>query len=170
MPEKMWKTREVAKAINVNPSTVQRWIKYFHLTTKVNAKGHFEMTDDTYDKIKFIHSETKQGKKLKEIVMEGDRETGRGKMVPASAMDEKIDMLIRQVEHLDRQLNNKADEVVEYQVLNQRKEINELNELISHLSSRLKTLEESLQQKENADLTAQNGPQKKRRLAGIFSF
>ncbi|WP_082407126.1 MerR family transcriptional regulator [Bacillus sp. JCM 19041] len=35
------KTKEVSKAIGVNPTTIQRWTKFFEIKCEVNEQGHF---------------------------------------------------------------------------------------------------------------------------------
>ncbi|WP_416149755.1 MerR family transcriptional regulator [Salipaludibacillus sp. HK11] len=175
MINKSWKTKEVAEEFGVNPSTVQRWIKHFQLSCEINSQGHFELNEATYKKLKHIHNETNQGKKLKEVTLAGHRfstpQVQFKKMVPTHRLDERIDRLIIQVDQLDRNLQTKADEVVEYQVLNQRKEINELNDLISQLTRRLQALEAELREKEQRTfIERREVPMKKRRLAGIFSL
>ncbi|PYZ94553.1 hypothetical protein CR194_03195 [Salipaludibacillus keqinensis] len=170
-----WKTKDIADELRVNPSTVQRWIKYFQLPYEVNKHGHFELTEETYQKLHHIHSETKEGKKMRHISLSEATSSinirPKEKMVPAQRLDERIEKLIIQVEQLDRNLHTKADEVVEYQVLNHRKEINELNGLISQLTQRLKVLEDELSKKEKASKDKSGEiPLRKRRLAGIFSL
>lgn len=172
----MRRTKEIADEFGVNPSTIQRWIKHFQLRCEINNNGHFELNEATYEKLKHVHQETKNGKKMKDVVLLGHCFTSERhqskKMVPSQRLDEKIEQLIILVDQLDRNIQTKADEVVEYQVLNQRKEINELNEIIHHLSQRLKVLEKEIPEKNLKQESSETEriPLKKRRLAGIFSL
>lgn len=172
----MRRTKEIADEFGVNPSTIQRWIKHFQLSCEINNNGHFELNETSYQKLKQVHEQTKKGKKIKEVVLKGHQFTPERshakKMVPSQRLDEKIDQLLIQVDQLDRNIQTKADEVVEYQVLNQRKEINELNDIIHHLSNRLNVLEKEIPEKELKDVSPDREriPLKKRRLAGIFSL
>lgn len=176
MYSKMRGTKEIAKEFGVNPSTIQRWIKYFQLSCEINKNGHFELNEVTYEKLKHIHHETKNGKRMKDVHLSGHRFTPERKhakkMVSSQQLNDKIDRILIQVDQLDRNIQTKADEVVEYQVLNQRKEINELNDIIQHLSQRLNSLENELPEKEIKHRSAEMEriPLKKRRLAGIFSL
>ncbi|WP_280768181.1 MerR family transcriptional regulator [Salipaludibacillus daqingensis] len=176
MSNKMRRTKEIADEFGVNPSTIQRWIKHFQLPCEITKNGHFELNDETYEKLKHVHEETKKGKKMRSILLPGHRFSPErkqyNKMVSSQKLDEKINRMLIQVDQLDRNLQTKADEVVEYQVLNQRKEINELNDLIHQLSQRLKVLEKELPENKKSQLTSdkKHVPIKKRRLAGIFSL
>ncbi|UTR14674.1 helix-turn-helix domain-containing protein [Salipaludibacillus sp. LMS25] len=175
MGKKSWKTREIAKAIHVNPSTVQRWIKYFNLAYNVNSNGHFEIPNETYKQLKVIYAEMKQGKKMSDVcLLGGDKEQAKSKkvtMIPTTQVEKKMEELLSQLDHIERKVRNKADDVVEYQILHQRKEINELNQVITQLSARINTLEDQLVSNTTPStrpLRETSG--KKRRLSSIFSF
>jgi chromosome-anchoring protein RacA len=174
MGKKTWKTREIAKAIHVNPSTVQRWIKYFNLAYNVNSNGHFEIPNTTYDQLKVIYAQMKQGKKLSDVCLveeaKGSAQTKKVAMIPAIQVEQKMEELLNQLDQLERKVRNKADDVVEYQILHQRKEINELNKIITQLSTRINILEDQLVNKSSSSATLNESSGKKRRLAGIFSF
>ncbi|MCR6106624.1 MerR family transcriptional regulator [Salipaludibacillus agaradhaerens] len=170
MGKKSWKTREIAKAIHVNPSTVQRWIKYFNLAHNVNSNGHFEIPNETYDQLKVINAQMKQGKKLSEVCLVEEDKVGKVSMIPAIQVEKKMEELLNQLDQLERKVRNKADDVVEYQILHQRKEINELNQIITQLSTRINILEDELVNKSTSSAPLNESSGKKRRLAGIFSF
>lgn len=176
MQKVVWKTKEIADEMEVNPSTVQRWVKYFQLPYTITPLGHFEMGRDTYNKLKHVHLETTSGKRLREITFTdlNNQEPVKlkDKMVSAKQLDDRFEKLVFQLNHLDKKLQTKADEVAEYQILQQRKEINELNDLVFQLSDRIANMEEKLDTKEEKafSLDSNHKPLKKRRLAGIFSL
>ncbi|MGJ9381996.1 helix-turn-helix domain-containing protein [Salipaludibacillus sp. CF4.18] len=176
MEKRMWKTKEIAEEFGVNPSTVQRWVKYFQLPYTSTSQGHFEMDQKTFQKLKHIHLDTKTGKKLRDISFTNtslsEPSILKGRMVSANQLDERFERLGIQLDHLDRKLQTKADEVVEYQVLQQRKEINELNDLVVQLTERLTSMEQALISKHEVAISmdTEHKPMKKRRLSGIFSL
>lgn len=169
--KKMWRTKEVAEELGVNQKTIQRWIKQHSLDCEISGAGHYEINEDNYKKLHKIAKET--GNKRKQPVRH-KAETEEVKRVTAAMLDEKFCSLLLQVDQLDKQLQNKADEVVEYQMLQHRKEIDELTNSIDQFNTRLAKIENLLQANAEKiihlhDKKAEKTP-KRNRLAGIFSF
>ena len=57
--------------------------------------------------------------------------------------NKKIDQMMKTIESLEFKLTQKADEVVSYQVLTQRQEIDELTTLLNRIEKRLAKIENS---------------------------
>ncbi|WP_171051700.1 MerR family transcriptional regulator [Alteribacter natronophilus] len=177
-----FKTKMVADQLGVNPTTVQRWIKYFDLKCETNELGHFVLPEETCHFLKQIHVQLSEGKKLKDVrftpVTEGNGEepvfSGQENQVVSSRVfDERFGQILLHVDQLEKKLSEKADEVVEYQMLQHRQEIDELSDLLRRVNKRINTLEQSLADKEKQVIYMNRKEQakpRKRLLANIFSF
>ncbi|WP_142303601.1 MerR family transcriptional regulator [Evansella halocellulosilytica] len=173
---KVWKTKEVAAEFQVNQTTVQRWIKYFKIECKLNEVGHYVIEEQSYHQLCYIHEEVSKGKRLKEIDLNNciSNIKKEPKMLPSSILDERFHKMLLQIDQLDKKLAEKADEVVEVQMLQHRREIDDLTTLLEKLDERLNYLESVITEKENKIISLEEKVKirknKKRRLAEIFSF
>ncbi|WP_157811992.1 chromosome-anchoring protein RacA [Alteribacter populi] len=170
-----FKTKSVAERLGVNPTTVQRWIKYFKLDCEMNELGHYVLTEDTVHTLQVIHKQLSEGKKLKDVKLGGTKEPIRDKeMVASHVFNDRFGQILLHVDQLEKKLSEKADEVVEYQMLQHRQEIDDLADLLKKVDKRLQSLEHSISEKENQVVYLNNhkkpkGP-KKKMFSNIFSF
>ncbi len=58
--ETIHKTKEVADLLNVNPTTVQRWIKYFNIECETNEHGHYLLTESHLTLLTSIQAQLKK--------------------------------------------------------------------------------------------------------------
>lgn len=189
-------TSEVAKQLGVSKRTVLRWIKQCHLQLEKNELGHYMYSEAdlqviTAHKEKMTAATPEESKpKLrtgkvsvpiepngKPIVMEKNRNIATS-FKRANAKNIGTDKQITEkLSMIERRLENKADSVVEYQLLQHRKEIEELENQIKRLTERITKLE----MKKEASLPAEESPlidepnrkktTKKRNLISmLFSF
>ncbi|MBM7094604.1 MULTISPECIES: chromosome-anchoring protein RacA [Alteribacter] len=174
-----FKTKTVADELGVNPTTVQRWIKFFKLDCEVNDLGHYVLTEDTVKTLKSIHHQLSEGKRLKDVTVEGishkKEETDSSGIVSSQIFNDRFGQILVHVDQLEKKLSEKADEVVEYQMLQHRQEIDDLSEMLRTVDRRLKSLEDNLSEKEKQVVYMNKGkknnkPPRKRMLANIFSF
>ncbi|WP_026689529.1 chromosome-anchoring protein RacA [Alteribacter aurantiacus] len=173
-----FKTKKVAEEIGVNPTTVQRWIKYFKINCEVNDLGHYVLNEETVMMLKSIHHQLSEGKRLKDVKIEGlkvDKEDeNRTGIVSSHIFNERFGQILVHVDQLEKKLSEKADEVVEYQMLQHRQEIDELSQLLRTVDRRLKSLEDNLSEKEKQVVYMNKGkknkPTRKRMFGNIFSF
>ncbi|MCD8510692.1 MAG: MerR family transcriptional regulator [Bacillus sp. (in: Bacteria)] len=170
------KTKEAAKTLGVSPKTIRHWIKYFKLNCSVNSLGHYVMDGDAMKKLGLINNQVKSGKKLDEVDMglQGEKKQASPVMVSSSQLDERFNKLLFQIDQLDKKIQSKASEVVEYQMLQHRKEIDEITETMERFEMRLAKLEESVKSKSHELIIEHKHSRmettKKSRLANIFSF
>ncbi|UCZ54823.1 MerR family transcriptional regulator [Bacillus shivajii] len=173
---KVWKTKEVAAEFQVNQTTIQRWIKHFNIECQLNEVGHYVIDENSYNKLSYIHQEVKKGKRLKQIQLTKEEIVieKKEKMVPASTLDERFHKMLLQIDQLDKKLQEKADEVVEVQMLQHRKEIDDVGTVLEKLDERINYLESVISEKENKIVSLEEKmnirKNKKRRFAEIFSF
>lgn len=182
--EHILKTGVVAEQLNVNPTTVQRWIKYFNIHCETNDHGHYLIAPKQFEILQKIKKQLSEGLTMKEI-REIDEPVQRNqsvnnnkkeKMLPVHVFEEKLEQLMIHIEQLERKLAVKADEVVGYQVLHQRTDIDNMNSTLSSIEERISLLEQQSPQLEQlavGDLERVPEQFKKRRrnkLINIFSF
>ncbi|WP_017727979.1 chromosome-anchoring protein RacA [Halalkalibacterium ligniniphilum] len=178
--EELLKTKEVSERIGVNPTTVQRWVKYFGLACETNEHGHY-LFDDTHLKVLCsIHEQLQAGKRMKEVNLDPYQEVLKEhvepkKMVQVNAVEKQLEQCLQRINELEQRLSQKADEVVSYQILKHRTEIDDMMKLLHKIEQRLTKLEDKVEEKEptvEALPLAAGGETKKKRLSLIrlFSF
>ncbi|WNF38076.1 chromosome-anchoring protein RacA [Bacillaceae bacterium IKA-2] len=180
------KTGIVSEQLSVNPTTVQRWIKYFNIQCDTNDHGHYLIAPKQLELLQKIKKQLNQGLTMKEIreldeTVQSNRSISNNKkekMLPVHVFEEKLEQLMFHIEQLERKLAVKADEVVGYQVLQQRADIDHMCSTLSSIEERMSLLEQQQQSsrpEEQAvgDLEIVSEQFKKRRrkkLKNIFSF
>ncbi|MEW8988023.1 MAG: MerR family transcriptional regulator [Bacillus sp. (in: firmicutes)] len=129
-------TSEVAKLLGVSVSTIKRWVKQLGLQLERNERGHYQFNDDAIDYLKFIQGQINSGILLHEIAPLPE------KIKAPQQNDKVISDIVSKIESLEQKINQKADSVATYQLLQHRREIEDLQELITSLTSQIEELEE----------------------------
>lgn len=159
-------TSAAAKALGVSLSTVQRWAQASGLNIERNQHGHYVFSDADIEALKQIQTEQSSGPPVQQPKRKGRRTQ------PAAGEQDEYGEAIRT---LQRQLENKADAVVSYQLLQHRQEIEELQSTVAKLEQRLEALENK-QQETKADAVPAGKPslfhagRKKRIFQMLFGF
>jgi chromosome-anchoring protein RacA len=136
-------TGEVAKLLGVSISTVQRWVKQLKLPMEKNDRGHYLFKEEDIELLKEIHQQIQQGVLLSDIAPNYEKKARIGVVrdvenVPA------IEKLSSKINELETKLNDKADSVTTYQLLQHRREIEELQNQIKTLTNKINLLEKQL--------------------------
>ncbi|MCT8138938.1 chromosome-anchoring protein RacA [Anaerobacillus sp. CMMVII] len=146
--EKILKTKEVSEELGVNPTTVQRWIKYFDIPCKTNELGHYLIAEQELNTLQNIKERLNRGFTMKEIREKNDPvqvvKEKKEKMIATNILEDKLEQLMIHIEQLERKLSVKADEVVEYQVLQHRNELDNLFTMITKIDERMNRIEQQL--------------------------
>lgn len=149
-------TNEVAKEIGVSSKTIQRWVKQLNIPVARNELGHYEFHDDIVQLLKEVKRQMNEGVILHDIRLPIHEETVQ-QLSPAvetsasaqriEALEEQVKKLLQQQSHtshietrfqeIERKLAKKADEGVSYQLLQHRKEIEELTATLERLTATL---------------------------------
>ena len=171
-------TKSVAEMLGISTRTVQRWVKQLNLNMARNDLGHFIFTDENIEQLKQVKKQLDEGILLQDITLEKSKRSGIVKnLQPEEKKEEIQEVLEDKISHLETSLYQKADSVVSYQLLQHRREIEDLQEQVSYLTERLSDLEElfflvnetaaSIDQNQFEDLS----PRKKKSfLRRIFGF
>lgn len=182
--EGILKTRVVSEQLSVNPTTVQRWIKYFNIQCETNEHGHYLIAPQQLESLQKIKKQLNQGLTMKEIreideTVQRNRSVANNKkemMLPVHVFEEKFEQLMIHIEQLERKLAGKADEVVGYQVLQQRSDLNNISSTLSSIEERISLLEEEAPQLEKQvvggleRIPEQFKKRQRNKLMNIFSF
>lgn len=171
------KTREVADKLGVSQKTVRHWINHFSLKCQTNNLGHYLIDEKVMADLSTIQRKVRAGTKLEEVSLSHHDKEKRitQTMVPSHQLDERFNKLIFQIDQLDKKIQTKASEVVEIQMLQHRKEIDEMNEAMERFEARLTKLEEILREEARKLAVLEQSRNKvetvkKSRLANMFSF
>lgn len=132
-------TSAVANALNVSQSTIQRWVKQLDLQMERNELGHYFFTEEDVYLLKQVQEQLNNGMALHDVTVKGKKSRkGSTKAVEQTHSYEKLN---EKISDLEVRLNAKADEVVAYQLLQHRLEIEELQKEISKLTEKVAALE-----------------------------
>lgn len=160
-------TKAVAKLLGISTSTVQRWVKQLNLETERNELGHFIFSEEDIELLKQVKQQLQEGVLLQDISIQLPKRTG---IVKQTQENENINELILKVKNIENSLNQKADEVVSYQILQHRREMEELQEQISLLTERVTQLENILKEKTEIAASSENENIKPRKKKNFFKL
>ncbi|NEU31199.1 chromosome-anchoring protein RacA [bacterium LRH843] len=176
------KTKDVSEQLGVNPTTVQRWAKCFGLNCETNEHGHYLFSMKHVEVMQEVQQQLQEGKRMKEIdvssfaeVVSTTKNNVRTKVVETVKYEAKLEEVITRVQELEDRISQKADEVVSYQLLKHRSELEDMMKLIIGLEERLSKMEERINEQSTTDenqlpLDGVKAPKKWRTLMQLFSF
>jgi chromosome-anchoring protein RacA len=133
-------TNAVAKLLGVSPSTIQRWVKHANLKMNRNELGHYVFNDEDIDVMKKIQEQINNGVLLQDIAAAAKKT--RQATVKKEIRQDDFEKLLTKITELEAKIERKADEHVSYQLLQHRREIEELHEKIDTLTQQIEQLEE----------------------------
>jgi chromosome-anchoring protein RacA len=139
----MMNTNEVAKLLGVSSSTIQRWVKQLELPMERNERGHYFFNHEDIELLRNIQEQIQNGTLLQDISPVKGRANRKG-TVKAIENNAELERLFTIVSELEAKMNSKADSVASYQLLQHRREIEELNNQIQELTFQLNNLQSEL--------------------------
>ncbi len=128
-------TKEVSKLLCVSQSTIQRWVKQANLKMERNELGHYIFSEESIDRLRKIKEQVNNGMLLHEIAAVTKRQ---GKV--KTEQPDQFQLFSEKLASMEEKLDSKADEVVTYQLLQHRREIEELHDLINVLTEKVEEL------------------------------
>ncbi|SEN22935.1 chromosome-anchoring protein RacA [Mesobacillus persicus] len=132
-------TNAVAKLLGVSPSTIQRWVKHANLTMNRNELGHYVFNEDDIEVMKKIQEQINNGVLLQDIAAAAKKT--RQATIKKETRQPDYGSLVTKIKELEMKLDRKADEHVSYQLLQHRREIEELHNKIEVLTEKIELLE-----------------------------
>ncbi|TKD69805.1 MerR family transcriptional regulator [Pseudalkalibacillus hwajinpoensis] len=162
------KTKQVSDELGVNPTTVQRWVKYFELSCEKNELGHFLFTNETLEELKSIKNDLRRGYSMEKIKAGSTEKSSDIKVISQERFEQRLDRFSVRLEQLERQLEEKANEVITVQVLQHRSELDELVKKVTSLEEKLIELEDHTSIQEAVGQSS--GKVKRPWIMSLFSF
>lgn len=147
----MMNTSEVAKLLGVSASTIQRWVKQLELPMERNERGHYHFNQEDIELLKSIKEQIQSGTLLQDIAPPQVKKSRTGVMI-VTQNDKAYEKLAVKVSELEVRLNDKADSVTSYQLLQHRSEIEDLQKQIKLLTKQLETIQNQLKGEEKIQL------------------
>ncbi|MNB85397.1 Chromosome-anchoring protein RacA [compost metagenome] len=146
----MFKTKEAAEQLSVSQTTIKRWAAMFPASFPKDRFGHYIFTTQEVSLLKSIKERLEQGESLDSITLAENQlqaesqsqaeSLPHARSLPATEppMQEVWSRLVR----IERSLDQKADEVVSVQLLQQRQELEELRRLIQQLAVSIESMQQ----------------------------
>jgi chromosome-anchoring protein RacA len=144
------KTKEAAAALGVSPTTVKRWASTKPERFRKDASGHYIFLPEDLSVLASVKGTGEPVDAAGDpaplpvpAVRLGQAREPEG---PRSAVPPGWEELTDRLRELERGLDRKAGEVVTYQILEHRRELDELRASVRELACSLDSLAETLQQ------------------------
>ncbi|MFP5115163.1 MerR family transcriptional regulator [Bacillaceae bacterium C204] len=171
-------TSEVAKLLGVSTSTIQRWIKQLELPMERNERGHYHFSSEDIEVLKKIHEQLQSGTLIQEITPIKEKKKPRKGIVKAVEDNLAIEKLNEKVSKLEMELHSKADSVASYQLLQHRREIEDLQAQVNELTAQLEQFQKLFsklnipsQMEEPIVFDSSKGKRKKKNIvSSLFGF
>ncbi|MFC0272453.1 MerR family transcriptional regulator [Metabacillus herbersteinensis] len=169
-------TATVAKILGVSPKTVQRWVKQLSLQMERNELGHYLFSEQDVDRLKKVQQQLSEGILLQEIVVQKPATRQGTTRVLSDSDREGVKKLASRLDEIERKVNSKADAVVSYQLLQHRREMEELLEKINRLEEKVELLESQPKSQPKDNILVfdhRQAPKKTKRknlISSLFSF
>ena len=137
------KTKTVSEELGVNPTTVQRWVRHFNIQCDKNEHGHYLFRQEDIEQLKEIKLQLDNGLLMSDIQIQSIQTTDKSLELPTQ-FEEKFSRLNAAIEALEKKIEEKADAVVSYQMLQHASELEELIKKMENMEARLQDLEVAL--------------------------
>lgn len=137
-------TSEVAKLLGVSTSTIQRWVKQLELPMERNERGHYHFSREDIELLKKIHEQLQNGTLIQEIAPIKEKKIPRKGAVKDVENNQALEILFSKVSELEINLHSKADSVASYQLLQHRREIEDLQHLVKDLTQQVELLQKQM--------------------------
>ncbi|RZT22606.1 MULTISPECIES: MerR family transcriptional regulator [Fictibacillus] len=141
--EMVLKTKTVSEELGVNPTTVQRWVRHFNIQCDKNEHGHYLFKQEDIEQLREIKAQLDNGLLMSDIQIQSFQTSEKPVELPTH-FDEKFDRLNRAIKALEKKVEEKADAVVSYQMLQHASELEELIKKMENMEARLQDLEVAL--------------------------
>lgn len=141
----MMNTNQVAKLLGVSASTIQRWVKQLELPMERNERGHYHFNNEDIELLKNIQRQIQNGTLLQEIAPVQEKRVRKG-TIKSIESNSELERLYTIVSELESKVNSKADSVASYQLLQHRREIEELQIQVGDLTKQVESLQSQLQE------------------------
>jgi len=141
-------TSEVASLLGVSSSTIQRWVKQLELPMERNERGHYSFKDEDINLFKDIQVKVQNGVLLQDITPLKEKKVRKG-IIKTVENEQPYEKVLTKVRELELKLNDKADSVASYQLLQHRQDIEDLQSQVKQLNQLIESLQHQLSELNN---------------------
>ncbi|MBB6449076.1 chromosome-anchoring protein RacA [Geomicrobium halophilum] len=149
------KTKSVAETLRVAPKTIQTWVRKYKIPVQTNDRGHY-----LYDQMAIERLQTVKSTQMPDEIEESD-----DVKVATLEAEKRMDEILQRLDHLEKMIEKKADEVVSFQLLKHRQELDDVQRSITTIEDHLNELNDATDLTESVEETPKRG-----KLASMFSF
>lgn len=160
------KTKEAAQLLAVSETTVRRWISQFPSSFGKDTLGHYAFDETALHNLQLIKQELEEGISLQDINLSP---VPQGLQASAPVYEDREELLHR-LSRLEASLSQKADEVVTYQLLSHRQELDELRLVLTQLTASMDALQYPEQHIAAASLPAKDRTKRRKLISILFPF
>ncbi|MFX3630026.1 MAG: chromosome segregation protein [Ectobacillus sp.] len=160
-----YKTPMVAKKLGVSPKVVMRIVQELDLDIQKNKFGHYVFNENDLNVIMNYYTSS------------SDSPSPESKQIPQyvsveefTASKQKIEELIVRMNRNEEKLLEKADNIVNYQLLQHRNEIEELQQKITTLEAIIEEIQSQKQHVAPIHEIAASKPKRRNMIFNIFGF
>lgn len=174
------KTKDAADLLSVSQTTIKRWASTFPDFFQKDRFGHYIFSEQEIDLLIHIKDRIDHGETLDRIVLVTNKQ-------PLELLQDEpslhaygltMEDMITRIDHVERSLDQKADEVVSMQLLKQREELEELRQMIEQLAASIESIQMLSSQTSSSNdeihsaavAKLQAPPKKRGLLRSFFSF
>jgi chromosome-anchoring protein RacA len=158
------KTHEVAKELGMAPRTIRKWVQKYKIPCSKNDYGHYVYNRKAILLLETLKASSEVAGSLD--VLESPLQNTEPTPIIQQPKEQKMDLLYDRINRVERLLDQKADEVVSYQLLQQRKEIEDLTKRVGELEEIILALQTPIVKKYEPPLIFDQPVKTKRR--GMF--
>lgn len=145
------KSKEAAISLNVSQTTIKRWASYYPTVFRKDRFGHYMFNERDLELLGLIKSAIERGETMEQIKLpvpgseqprlhEAFLETAASSELLRTADDDVLTRILQ----MERRLDQKADEVVNAQILQHREELEELRRMIEQLAASVENARQPL--------------------------
>ncbi|MDN4074520.1 MULTISPECIES: MerR family transcriptional regulator [Fictibacillus] len=168
--EMVFKTKTVSEELGVNPTTIQRWVKHFNLTCQKNDHGHYLFSEQDIEDLREIKKQLDAGLLMNDIQIAAQVKSPEAP-VKAGKFDERFESLMTQIEKLEKKIEEKADDVLSYQVLQHATEMDDMMKRLIKIEEKIEDIEvKLLKMPQGPEETAEYKKPRRNWLVSLFTL
>ncbi|MEK3687989.1 MerR family transcriptional regulator [Paenibacillus sp. FSL R10-2736] len=139
------KTKEAAELLSVSQTTIKRWAAMFPDFFPKDRLGHYTFSERQISQLNHIKERINQGEALECIHLDLTNDNlPRGPLqenLSPDTDDDPMNKIWSRIGYIEHALDQKANEVVSIQLLQQRAELEDMRVMIKQLSATLETMQ-----------------------------
>ncbi|MHA6531688.1 hypothetical protein [Paenibacillus sp. BAC0078] len=174
------KTKDAAELLSVSQTTIKRWAAMFPNSFPKDRFGHYIFSKHEISLLESIKDRITHGEALESIHLTPVNDGQQPKLLQESRVsytqDKPMEDMLSRINDIERSLDHKADEVVSFQLLQQREELEDLRQMIKQLAVSLETIQNGQSPTPYSELhpvaavKLSTPPRKRGLLRSFFSF